>query len=52
MTIERTDFRIRKTAAGYAVTQRVGSGWERLADLHPTRAAAQAFIRNCVAAPR
>ena len=38
------DFRIRKTTRGFIISQRVGNGWERLADVHPTRAAARAFI--------
>lgn len=38
------DFRIRKTAAGYRISQRIGSGWETLADLHATRDDARQFI--------
>jgi hypothetical protein len=48
MTLERTDFRIRTTTRGYTISQRVGGGWERLADIYPTRAAAQAFIDNTI----
>lgn len=43
------DFRIRRTGTRYAVWQRIGSGWERLSDTHPTRADAQAFIRQVTA---
>lgn len=38
------DFRIRKTAAGYRISQRVGSGWEMLADVWPSRRDALAHI--------
>jgi hypothetical protein len=57
MTLDRTDFRIRKTSRGYTISQRIGSGSERLADTgarwapiapairhHATRKDAQAFI--------
>lgn len=37
MTVERDDFRIRETAAGFRIWQRVGSGWEPLADVYATR---------------
>lgn len=38
MTLERSDFRVRKTPHGYRITQRIGNGWETLTDTHPTRA--------------
>jgi len=38
------DFRIRRIPQGFRVWQRIGSGWEALADLHPTRADARAWI--------
>ena len=44
------DFRIRRTTRGFIISQRVGSGWERLADLHPTREAAREFITAAVSA--
>ena len=43
------DFRIRRTGNHYAIWQRIGPGWERLADTHATRADAQAFIRQATA---
>ena len=42
------DFRIRKTTRGFIISQRVGSGWERLADIHPSREAARAFITAAI----
>ena len=38
------DFRIRRTTRGFIISQRVGNGWERLADVHPSRDAAREFI--------
>jgi len=43
------DFRIRKTGRGYTIHQRVGNGWERLSDVHPTRAAAAAQFIHAAA---
>ena len=48
MTITRDDFRIRRTPAGYTISQRIGSGWQRLADTHPTRDSARAFIDTAI----
>jgi hypothetical protein len=48
MTLERADFRLRKVPAGYRVAQRVGGGWELLADVFPTKAEAAAFIRQAI----
>jgi len=39
-----SDYRIRKTPAGYRIWQRIGPGWEALHDHHPTREAARAWI--------
>jgi hypothetical protein len=41
----REDFRIRKTPRGYRVFQRIGSGWEALADIHPTREQARIAVK-------
>lgn len=43
------DFRIRRSGNHYTIHQRIGSGWERLADAHPTRADAEEFIRQATA---
>ena len=48
--ITAEDFRVRATPRGFTVWQRVGSGWERLADLHPSREAAREFITAAVSA--
>lgn len=40
----RSDFRLRKVPAGYKVAQRVGSGWELLSDVYPTKSDALRFI--------
>ena len=50
MTLDRTDFRIRKTTRGFIISQRIGSGWQRLYDIHPTRADAQAYIDTAIKA--
>lgn len=45
----REDFRIRKTGTRFAVWQNVGrNDWQRLADLHPSRSAAAAWIATVV----
>ncbi|MCB1291290.1 hypothetical protein [Mycolicibacterium sp.] len=45
-----SDFRTRKIGADrFAIWQLVGNHWERLADVYPTRQAAQDFIRRAVA---
>ena len=46
------DFRIRKTTRGFIISQRVGNGWEQLADVHPTREAARQFINRAVGGAR
>ena len=38
------DFRIRKVPSGYKIWQRVGSGWEALADVYGTRAQAREAV--------
>lgn len=48
--LTREDFRLRKVPAGYRISQRVGSGWELLADVYPTRREAEAFISRVVGA--
>ena len=41
------DFRIRKVpTTGYRVWQRVGTSWEALADVYPSRADARAAIQR------
>ena len=50
--ITAADFRIRKTTRGFIISQRVGSGWERLSDAHPTREAARQFINRAVGGAR
>ena len=40
----RDDFKIRKTGSVFYIWQRIGSGFERLSDPHPDRAAANAWI--------
>jgi hypothetical protein len=40
------DFRIRRAPKGFRVFQRVGSGWEAMSDIHPTRAEARAWIAS------
>ena len=53
MTLARQDFRTRKIGAGrFIVSQRVGSGWHRLADVHASREAARQFIDRAVSAAR
>lgn len=42
----REDFRLRKVPAGYRVSQRVGSGWELLADVYPSRREAEDFVAS------
>ena len=49
--ITTADFRIRRTGTVFYVWQQIGSGWQRLSDPHPTRAAAAAWIA-AVVAPR
>lgn len=46
MLLTREDFRLRKVPAGYRVAQRIGSGWELLADVYATRREAVAFIAS------
>ena len=46
--LTRQDFRLRKVPTGYKVSQRVGSGWELLCDVHETRKAAVAFINRTI----
>lgn len=46
-TLVTSDFRVRKIGAErFAIWQLVGNHWERLADEHTTRRAAQDFIRS------
>ena len=47
-TLSREDFRLRKVGSGYKVSQRVGSGWELLADVHASKRDAEEFIRATV----
>ena len=42
--ITAADFRIRKTTRGFIISQRVGNGWERLADPPPNEGGGLAFI--------
>lgn len=46
----REDFRLRKVPNGYRVAQRIGSGWELLADVHPTKRDALAFVASVTGA--
>lgn len=44
--LTRSDFRLRKVPAGYRISQRVGSGWELLADVYPSRREAEGFVAS------
>lgn len=44
----RGDFRIRKTARGFRVACRVGSGWEWLSDYWATRSHALDYIDQAI----
>jgi hypothetical protein len=45
----REDFRTRKVPGGYRIWQRIGSGWEPLSDIYPTRADARAAVQRWLA---
>jgi hypothetical protein len=45
------DFRVRCVPAGFAVWQRIGSGWERLADVYDTRTDARAAVKRWCGTP-
>lgn len=44
----REDFRLRKVPAGWRLAQRVGGGWELLADVYESRADANLFIARVI----
>jgi len=49
---EQADFRLRKVPNGYRVSQRVGSGWELLSTVYPTKADAVSYIRAILGGAR
>lgn len=49
--MSRDDWRVRKSPCGFRISQRIGSGWETLADVWPTRRAAWEFVRECEKPP-
>lgn len=49
--MDETDFRIRKAPTGHKIWQRIGSGWEPLATIYPTRTEARAAIRQWLTTP-
>ncbi len=44
--LTRSDFRLRKVPAGYRISQRVGGGWELLADVYASRREAEGFVAS------
>lgn len=44
MTLTRSDFRFRTVPDGYKLAQRVGSGWELLSTVYPTKSEAASAI--------